>query len=84
MSQKTPVHTHTGSCGPHRPLPLPTSPPLPFQVMLLKNFDQANKLVNGSRGVVVGFEPPPSHERMRRVAMHPPAASPLIPRVSSR
>lgn len=62
--------------------PFPHSPPLPFQVMLLKNFDQANKLVNGSRGVVVGFEPPPSHERMRRVAMHPPAASPLIPRVS--
>ena len=26
------------------------------QVMLLKNTDQANKLVNGSRGIVVSFE----------------------------
>jgi hypothetical protein len=50
--------------------------------MLLKNTDQANKLVNGSRGIVVGFEMPASADRMRRVAMHPPTAVPLIPKVS--
>ena len=50
--------------------------------MLLKNLDQANKLVNGSRGVVVGFEPPPSVDRLKRVQMHPPTLTPLLPKVS--
>jgi hypothetical protein len=51
------------------------------QVMLVKNLDQANKLVNGTRGTVVGFETP-SVDRMRRVAMHPPTAPQLLPRVA--
>lgn len=50
--------------------------------MLLKNTDQANRLVNGSRGVVVAFEAPSAPERMRRVSMHPPSTPLLLPVVS--
>ena len=50
--------------------------------MLLKNLDQAHRLVNGSRGIVVSFEPAPNPERLRRVAMHPAHAPPMLPRVA--
>ena len=51
------------------------------QVMLLKNLDQTNRLVNGTRGVVVGFEPAAQAERMRRGGC-PPANAPMLPRVA--
>ena len=52
------------------------------QVMLLKNLDQARKLVNGSRGIVVDFRPQPSHGAARRAASAdvdeaPESSSPL-------
>ena len=50
--------------------------------MLLKNLDQQAKLVNGSRGIVIGFEAPPSADRLKRVKMYPEGSPPLVPRVA--
>ena len=49
--------------------PSPNHSPLTLtQVMLLKNLDAPNRLVNGTRGVVIGFEPDPADPRFAHLA----------------